>query len=430
MSFITCQHAEVWACVLTEGVGACFTSPMISRYTSPEMAAVWSDESKIGVWAQVEIEVMKAQGKRGTVEPDLWQALELVPLPTPIQVHAQEQILKHDVMAFLEAWRLNTDNRELHRFVHFGLTSSDVVETASAVLIGKATSLITAVGYDLLEALIEHALQYKDTRKAGRTHGQVAEPTTWGYRVADIAFALDRSLDRLGFVAGGVQTAHISGPLGNYAHVSRAIELDVAQKLDLNAPNSATQVLMRDCLGAWAYSLANLVSVCEAFALEVRHGQRTEVRELFEGRRAGQEGSSSMPHKENPISSEKICGLARLARSYVMPITEGIALWHERDISHSSVERVAVPDLCAITEHVLSTTLDVVQNLRVNAAGMHYNISTEGSSTMLNKYIRAGMTRAQAYQSAKTGIQETCERADTEHTWQSLAVLRSAMQEA
>jgi adenylosuccinate lyase len=394
------------------------------------MAAVWSDENKIGTWAHVELEVMKAQGKRGAVEPDLWRALDLVLLPTPSQVEAQELILKHDVMAFLEAWRQNTDNRELHRFLHFGLTSSDVVETANAVMIGQATYLISVAGYDLLEALIEHAFKYKNTRRAGRTHGQVAEPTTWGYRVADIAFALDRSLDRLGFSMSGVQTAHISGPLGNYAHVARAVELDVARELGLNAPNSATQVLMRDSLGAWAYSLANLVSICEAFALEVRHGQRTEVRELFEGRSAGQEGSSSMPHKENPVSSEKICGLARLARAYVMPITEGIALWHERDISHSSVERVAVPDLCAIAEHVLATTRDLVKNLRVNAEGMHYNVSTEGSSTMLNKYIKAGMTRAEAYKAAKSGTRETCEPADTEHTWDSLTMLRLAMQEA
>lgn len=416
--------------MLTLVGGPCYPTQMINRYNSPEMAAVWSDENKIATWGQVELEVMKAQGKRGIVEPDLWRALELVLLPTPAQVEHQEQTLKHDVMAFLEAWRQNTDNREIHRFLHFGLTSSDVVETANAVLISQATYLISVAGYDLLEELIEHALRYKDTRRAGRTHGQVAEPTTWGYKVADIAFALDRSLDRLGFCMSGVQTAHISGPLGNYAHTPRAVELDVARELGLNAPNSATQVLMRDSLGAWAYSLANLVSICEAFALEVRHGQRTELKELFEGRSAGQEGSSSMPHKENPVSSEKICGLARLARSYVMPITEGIALWHERDISHSSVERVALPDLCAITEHVLKTTLDLVTNLRVNAAGMHYNVATEGSSTMLNKYIRSGMTRNEAYQAAKMGTREKCEPADTQHTWDALGTLRLAMQEA
>jgi adenylosuccinate lyase len=212
--------------------------------------------------------------------------------------------------------------------------------------------------------------------------------------------------------------------------VPRAVELDVAKDLGLNAPNSATQVLMRDSLGAWAYSLANLASICEAFALEVRHGMRTEVRELFEGRSPGQEGSSSMPHKENPIASEKICGLTKMARAYVMPITEGIALWHERDISHSSVERIAVPDLCAITEHVLKTTADLVKNLRVNAAQMRYNIATEGSTTMLNEFINEGMTRNEAYQAAKYGVRKRCPEPDNEHTWDSLSMLRLAMQEA
>lgn len=415
---------------MTATAGLCYPTPMINRYNSPEMAAVWSEENKIVTWGQVELQVMQAQGRHGVLDRDLWRALELVLLPTPSEVEHQELILKHDVMAFLEAWRLKTDNRELHRFLHYGLTSSDVVETAQAVLLSEANWLISKAGYELLEELIAHAFKYKDTRRAGRTHGQVAEPTTWGYRVADIAFALDRSLERMAFVCGGIQTAHISGPLGNYAHVSRAIELDVARDLGLNAPDSATQVLMRDCLGAWAYSLANLVSVCEAFALEVRHGQRTEVGELFEGRSKGQEGSSSMPHKENPITSEKICGLARMARAYVMPITEGVALWHERDISHSSVERIAIPDLCAITEHVLKATKELVNNLRINAEGMHNNATSEGSTTMLNKYIQAGMTRNEAYQAAKHGNRDRCQPAGNEHTWDSLTMLKLALEEA
>jgi adenylosuccinate lyase len=403
---------------------------MINRYSSPEMAQVWSDENKIATWGRVELNVMRAQGQRGILDKDLWRALELVLLPTAAEVEQHEAALKHDVMAFLEAWRTNTDNREIHRFLHFGLTSSDVVETSQALLLSEANYLISRAGYDLLEALIEHAFKYKDLRRIGRTHGQAAEPTTYGYKVADIAFALDRSLDRFAFDTAHLYTAHISGPLGNNTHVPRSVELDVAKNLGLNAPNSATQVLMRDSLGAWAYCLANLVSVCEAFALEVRHGMRTEVGELFEGRSAGQEGSSSMPHKENPIASEKICGLARMARAYVMPLTEGIALWHERDISHSSVERIALPDLSALTEHVLKATTTLVRDLRVNAAKMHYNIATEGSTTMLNEYIKAGMTRNEAYQAAKTGTRHRCAEPDTQHTWDSLAVLKQALDEA
>jgi adenylosuccinate lyase len=402
---------------------------MIGRYTSKEMAAVWSDEAKYTIWGQIELEVMKAQGKHGVVDPDLWRALEMTTLPTKAEVAKQEVILKHDVMAFLEAWRLNTENREIHRWLHYGLTSSDVVETGQAVLLSESNWLIADAGYQLLEALILHAFKYKDTKRSGRTHGQFAEPTTWGYRVADFAFAINRGLERLAQVCGGVQTAHISGPLGNYAHTPRSVELDVAKVLSLAVPDSATQVLMRDSLGAWAYSLANLVSICEAFALEVRHGQRSEVSEIFEGRTVGQEGSSSMPHKENPITAEKICGLARMARAYVMPITEGIALWHERDISHSSVERIALPDLCAITEHVLQETCEMVKHLRINEAGMRYH-TYQGSTTMLNKYIKEGMTRNEAYQAAKNGTREDCPPADTQHTWDLLAMLKMGLDEA
>lgn len=402
---------------------------MIARYTSEEMAEVWSDETKYQAWAEVEIAVMQAQGRHGVVSSDLWQALKLTLVPTPAQVAEQEQVLKHDLMAFLEAWRLNTDNREIHRWLHYGLTSSDIVETGQAVLLAEANWLISNAGYRLLDSLIDHAFKYKNTKRSGRTHGQFAEPTTWGYRVADFAFAVERGLERLGHSCGGVQTAHISGPLGNYAHTSRSVELDVAKELGLAVPDSATQVLMRDSLGAWAYSLASLVTICEAFALEVRHGQRSEVREIFEGRSAGQEGSSSMPHKENPVTAEKICGLAKMVRAYVMPLTEGIALWHERDISHSSVERIALPDLCAITEHVLNETAKMVNNLRINEAGMREN-TRQGSTTMLNKYIKEGMTRNEAYQAAKQGTREDCPPADTQHTWDLLSMLKIALNEA
>ena len=402
---------------------------MINRYTSREMAAVWSDEFKHTTWAQIELEVMKSQGRSGVVDKDLWRALELVLLPTIGEVAKQEEILKHDVMAFLEAWRQKTDNREVHRWLHYGLTSSDVVETGQAVLLTEANWFIANAGYQLLDALIQHAFRYKDTKRSGRTHGQFAEPTTWGYRVADFAFAVNRGLDRMAQSSGGVQTAHISGPLGNYAHVSRSVELDGAKALGLAVPDSATQVLMRDSLGAWAYSLASLVTVCEAFALEVRHGQRSEVQELFEGKSKGQEGSSSMPHKENPITAEKICGLAKMARAYVMPITEGIALWNERDISHSSVERIALPDLCSITEHVLVETRKLVTNLQVNEVAMASN-TREGSTTMLNKYIKGGMTRNEAYQAAKIGTREACPPGDTQHSWDLLAMIKMALNEA
>lgn len=403
---------------------------MIERYTSEEMAAVWSEPNKYAVWGRVELEVMKAQGVRGIVPKDLWRALDATVLPTAQQVYQAEKVLKHDLMAFLEAWRQNTNNRELHRWLHYGLTSSDVVETGQAILLGQANWLVLNDGYNLLTTLIDHALEHRHTIRIGRTHGQAAEPTTWGYRVADFAFAINRGLERLIAATEGVQTAHVSGPLGNYAHTPRAVELDVAKALDLSAPESATQVLMRDSLGAWAYAMANLVTICDAVALEIRHGQRTEVKELFEGVTSGQQGSSSMPHKANPITAEKISGLARLARSYVMPLTEGIALWHERDISHSSVERVALPDLCAITQHVIICTTDLVRNLRVNVAQMRYNVATHGTATIMNRFIREGMTRMEAYEEAKKGQRDQCAKSDIEHVWDQLELLKHALDEA
>jgi len=401
---------------------------MIERYCSPQMRLVWSDANKVLHWAVVEIEVMKAQGQFEIVPPDMHMHLELTLRPSLEQMRAQEETLRHDLMAFLAAWKENTEHEGVHRWLHYGLTSSDVVETAQALILLQANVLIGNAGYTLLSELIAHATEHRGTIRQGRTHGQAAEPTSWGYRVADIALALARSLDRFVASADQVRVGHISGPLGNYVHVPRDVEIAVCGALGLNVPDSSTQVLMRDSLGAWAYSLANVVTVCEALALEIRHGQRSEVAEIFEGTVKGQRGSSSMPHKRNPITAEKISGLARLARSYVMPITEGIALWHERDISHSSVERIALPDLCAITEHVLLATSDLVSRLDINHVGMHQNIKQQGTTTKMNRLIREGLSRDQAYEKAReNGAVESCPAPQINHTFEALARLRAML---
>jgi len=401
---------------------------VIDRYCSREMNLVWCDANKVLYWAAVEIEVMKAQGQLGIVPPDMHMHLELTLRPSLEQVRAQEETLRHDLMAFLAAWKENTEHEGVHRWLHYGLTSSDVVETAQALILTQANVLIGNAGYTLLADLIAHATEHRGTIRQGRTHGQAAEPTSWGYRVADIALALARSLDRFVASADQVRVGHVSGPLGNYVHVPRDVEIAVCSALGLNVPDSSTQVLMRDSLGAWAYSLANVVTVCEALALEIRHGQRSEVAEIFEGTAKGQRGSSSMPHKRNPITAEKVSGLARLARSYVMPITEGIALWHERDISHSSVERVALPDLCAITEHVLLSTSDLVSRLDINHEGMRRNIKQEGTTTKMNRLIREGLSRDQAYEQArKLGFVESCPAPQIDHTFEALARLRAML---
>lgn len=401
---------------------------MIERYCSDRMRVIWSDENKLAHWRMVEIAVMKAQGEFGILPPDMHMHLELTLPPTREQVKKQEEVLHHDVMAFLAAWKENTEHPGVHQWLHYGLTSSDIVETSQALILTQANIQIGNAGYTLVSNLINHATLHRYTVRQGRTHGQAAEPTSWGYRVADITLALARSLARFIDLADQVRVGHISGPLGNYVHVPRDVEISVCTSLALGVPDSATQVLMRDSLGAWAYSLANIVTVCEALALEIRHGQRSEIKELFEGTSTGQRGSSSMPHKRNPITAEKISGLARMARAYVMPITEGIALWHERDISHSSVERIAIPDLCAITEHVLVCTNKLITQLDINLVGLRANTKEQGTTTKMNRLIREGLSRDQAYEEARQyGAVEPCPAPQIDHTYEALVRLRQML---
>jgi adenylosuccinate lyase len=249
--------------------------------------------------------------------------------------------------------------------------------------------------------LRDHGLAHRDTIRAGRTHGIHAEPDVWGHRVADFAFVVARCRDRLRHAREAVAVGKLSGPVGTYSNIDPAIEARVLPELGLRPAEVATQVVFRDGIAEWVSVLAMLATVCEAIALEVRHGQRTEVRELAEAFSAGQKGSSSMPHKRNPIRSERICGLARLVRGYVTPVMEGMALWHERDISHSSVERVALPDAAIATDYLLHQTTGLIAGLWVDAARMRANLESTGgliyTSSVLLDLVAAGMSREDAY---------------------------------
>ena len=257
------------------------------------------------------------------------------------------------MIAFLTAWADNTTPRSAAAWVHYGMTSSDLIDTALAVQLAEATDLLIAKATRLVAVLRDHALAHRDTLRPGRTHGVHAEPDSWGHRVADFAFAMARSRDRLARARDAVAVGTLSGPVGSYSNIDPAIEAEVLPALGLRAADVATQVVMRDGMAEWVCALAITATVCEAVALEVRHGQRTEVRELAEPFGRGQKGSSAMPHKKNPIRAERIAGLARVVRGYVTPVTEGIPLWHERDISHSSVERIALPDASIATDYLL-----------------------------------------------------------------------------
>ncbi len=374
---------------------------MIERYTLPEMGRVWSEAHKYELWCQVEVLVLQAHAKAGTVPVDSVEPVRHATPPTPEAVAEIEAVTQHDVIAFLSAWADNTEPREAAAYVHFGMTSSDLLDTALALQLVEATDLLLAKADILVAALRELGLEHKDTVKVGRTHGIHAEPTTWGHRVADLAFAMARSRDRLRRARDAVAVAKISGAVGTYSNIDSQIERDVAQQLGLTPAPAATQVVIRDGISEWVSALAIIATVCEAFALEVRHGQRTEVRELWEPFGKGQKGSSAMPHKKNPIASERIAGLARVVRAQVVPVMEGIPLWHERDISHSSTERVALPDTSIATDYLLHLTTRLVTGLVVDADRMRANLESSGgliyTSTVLLELVEGGLSREDAY---------------------------------
>src|SRR5215831_14210242 len=374
---------------------------VIGRYTLPEMGNVWSEAHKYELWCQVETLVLEAHAAAGTVPAASVAPVRAAPPPAPEAVAAYEAVTDHDVIAFLSAWADNTVPREAAAYVHFGMTSSDLLDTALGLQLTEASDLLITRASELVAALREHGLAHSSTLRVGRTHGIHAEPDVWGHRVADFAFAVARCRDRLRRAREAVAVGKLSGPVGTYSNIGPAIEARVLPRLGLRPADVATQVVFRDGIAEWVSVLALLATACDAIALEIRHGQRTEMRELAEPFSAGQKGSSAMPHKKNPIRSERICGLARVVRGYVTPVTEGMALWHERDISHSSVERVALPDAAIATDYLLHLTTGLVTGLVVDPARMRANLESTGgliyTSSALLELVEAGMSREDAY---------------------------------
>jgi adenylosuccinate lyase len=384
---------------------------MIERYTLPEMGQVWSEAHKYELWCRVETIVLEAHALAGTVPPEAVEPVRAAPPPTPEAVAAVEAVTQHDVIAFLTAWADQTTPREAAAWVHFGMTSSDLLDTALALQLVDATDLLVAKASELVASLRDHALTHRATLRVGRTHGVHAEPDVWGHRVADFAFAMARSRDRLVRARDAVGIAKISGVVGTYSNIDPTVEQQVAAALGLRPADVATQVVIRDGISEWVSALAVLASVCEAIALEVRHGQRTEVRELAEPFGSGQKGSSAMPHKRNPILCERICGIARIVRAQIVPVMEGIPLWHERDISHSSVERIALPDAAIGTDYLLHLTSRLVNGLVVDAARMRTNLDATGgliySSAVLLELVESGLSREDAYALTQAAAMDT-----------------------
>ncbi len=384
---------------------------MIERYTLPEMGRVWSEAHKYELWARVETLVLEAHASAGAVPADSVEPVRRAAPPTPAAVAEIEALTQHDVIAFLSAWADNTSPREAAAYVHFGMTSSDLLDTALALQLTEASDLLLAKADALVAALRDLGLAHRGTVRVGRTHGVHAEPDSFGHRIADFAFGMARSRDRLRRARSAVAVAKISGAVGTYSGIDPSVESQVAATLGLAAAPVATQVVLRDGIAEWVSALAVLATVCEAVALEVRHGQRTEVRELEEPFRRGQKGSSAMPHKRNPILCERIAGLARVVRAQLVPVLEGIPLWHERDISHSSVERVALPDAAIGTDYLLHLTLRLVDGLTVDVERMRANLDLTGglvySGAVLLSLVESGGSREDAYALTQAAAMET-----------------------
>jgi adenylosuccinate lyase len=372
---------------------------MIGRYTLPEMGVVWSEQERFRLFAEVEVAVVRARFRRGLVPTDDMAAIESAPPPEPERVHELDRQLHHDVIAFLTAYGEGIG--EAARHVHYGMTSSDLLDTALALQLVRAAELLQGRLDRLVGALRERALEHRDTLCLGRTHGVAAEPTTFGLKLAGHAFAFDRDRRRLAAAREAVAVGKLSGAVGTYSNLAADIEAEVLAELHLAPEDAATQVVARDRHAQFLATLALAGANLERLAVEVRHLQRTEVREAEEPFAPGQKGSSAMPHKRNPIVAERLTGIARLLRGYAIPGLEDVALWHERDISHSSAERVVLPDACCVLDYGLERADWLVRGLRVFPERMRANLEASGglagSSSALLALVDGGWSREDAY---------------------------------
>jgi len=372
---------------------------MIERYSLPEMAAIWSEANKLAVWKEVETLVVEAWADLGVGSLETATALRAAPEVAIDAWKERESVTNHDVAAFVDLLAESVDVGG--EWIHFGLTSSDVVDTANGVLLREAADLLLSRIAELFKVIQAKALEYRDTPIIGRTHGIWAEPTSFGLKLASWAFEIERDYRRMTHARDSVAVGKISGAVGTYAHTPPAVEAYVCAKLGLGIEAASSQITHRDRHAEFLNSIALTGSSLERFATEIRHLQRSEVGEVRESFGSGQKGSSAMPHKRNPIASENITGVARLLRGYASVGMENVALWHERDISHSSAERIALPDATGLLDYALVRTTRLVAGLVVNTDRMAQNLAaTRGlvySQAVLLSLAENGHTRDDAY---------------------------------
>jgi adenylosuccinate lyase len=381
---------------------------MIDRYTLPEMAAVWDERVKLALWVKIEVEAVKAWAELKKIPGDAAARIEERASISIERMKEIEQDTHHDVIAFLKA--LGEEVGEDARFIHLGMTSSDILDTTTAVQIARSGQLLLEALDGLTAAVRELAIQHRDTPIIGRTHGVHAEPMSLGLKFAYWWDELTRAGDAIAVAVGGAAVGKISGAVGTYANLDPYIEMRVCEELGIRPAGVSSQVVARDRHARYLSSLACLGSVIARQALEIRLLARTETSEILEGFGTKQKGSSAMPHKKNPIKCEQLCGLARLLRSNALAGMEDIELWHERDISHSSVERVILPDSSIIAHYMTVKFAEVVRALDIRPERMLANLESSGglvfSGTVLTKLVEAGMSRDEAYDAVQSAAME------------------------
>ncbi len=389
---------------------------MIPRYTRPEMGAIWSDQHKYQCWLEVELAASEALAELGKAPKEAAAALRSFATFELGRIAEIEREVRHDVIAFTTAVAEAMQRRgegEAARWLHYGLTSNDVVDTAQALQIKSASERIAAGLADLSAALKARAFEHKHSIQIGRTHGIHAEPITFGLKLAIWWDEIERHRARFAAAAEEIRVGKLSGAVGTFAHITPEAEEKICARLGLKPAPISSQVISRDLHAHYIATLAGIASSLDKMALEIRHLQRTEVREAEEPFAAGQKGSSAMPHKRNPIVCEQICGLARVVRSNAQAAFENVALWHERDISHSSAERIILPDSTVLIDYLLAKTTWLISGLRVNTARMRKNVDlTNGlifSGQLLLDLAAAGMSREDAYRLVQTNAMEAWE---------------------
>jgi adenylosuccinate lyase len=380
---------------------------VIARYTRPEMERIWSEQRKLEAWLEVELAVCEVLAERGTIPAADFEQIERRAGFDLAAVQEREKATDHDVAAFVDV--LQGSVGEPGRWIHFGLTSSDVLDTGLALQLREAGEVVIAGACELIATLAERAREFRDTVCAGRTHGVHAEPTTFGLKLAGFAFEADRNRRRLEGAFDRIAAGKLSGAVGTYSALEPDVEQAALDRLGLRPEAISTQVVPRDRHAELLAALALAGASLERLATEIRHLQRTEVHEVEEPFRAGQKGSSAMPHKRNPIVSERVAGLARVLRGNAQAGLENVALWHERDISHSSVERVVLPDSTTLLDYMQHLEIRVVRELRVFPERMRANLElTHGaifSQAVLTALVEAGLGRDDAYRVVQSTAQ-------------------------